>query len=260
MDSGRLRGPTDRDRSALDDATAFPWTIPTSSDIEWRRQTGGMVLIAVHGSASRFLPAERGTVQVQIALEHDDRATVVQQVGALHERFVADAKSFVHAGTATWWGSDQVRARAERRYVKDSEAHHIVQVATAEVTVKFRDFEALAEWFETAGGVTGVTIGGIEWTVTEKRRAQVEREVRIEAVADAVARAEAYASAIGGTGVTLEALWEPGLRPGALGGGGGGFVSRSMLMAGGHAAIELRPDDIEVSAEVTADFVVAGLG
>ena len=31
-------------------------------------------------------------------------------------------------------------------------------------------------------------------------------------------------------------------------------------MAGGHAAIELRPDDIEVSAEVTADFVVEGLG
>ena len=98
-----------------------------------------------------------------------------------------------------------------------------MQVASAEVSVKFRDFEALSEWFETAGGVSGVTIGGIEWTVTEKRRAQVEREVRVQAVADAVARAEAYASAIGGTGVTLEALWEPGLRPSA----GGGRVEAS---------------------------------
>jgi uncharacterized protein YggE len=219
-----------------------------------------MVQIAVHGSASRFLPAERGTLEVAIALEHDDRVIAVQQVAGLHERFVADAKSFVHAGVATWWGSDQVRARSERRYLKDSEAYRTVQVASAEVRVMFRDFQALSDWFEHAGAVPGVTIDGVDWTLTEQRRDQVQRDVRVQAVADAVQRAEAYAGAIGGTGVTLTALWEPGLRPNAGGGDDGAmYLTRSMAVAGGHSTVELRPDDIEISAAVTADFVVNGL-
>ncbi|MCU1473513.1 SIMPL domain-containing protein [Amnibacterium sp.] len=218
-----------------------------------------MVQISVHGSASRFLPAERGTIEVAIALEHEDRATAMQQVAGLHERFVADAKSFVHAGAATWWGSDQVRARAERRYVKDSDAHRTVQVASAEVRVKFRDFPALSEWFEHAGAVPGVAIGGIEWTLTEEHRSQEERDVRVQAVADAVQRAEAYAEAIGGTGVTLQQLWEPGLRPHSGGAVEGAYVT-AMAVAGSRSSIELRPDDIEISAAVTADFLVTGLG
>lgn len=216
-----------------------------------------MVLIAVHGSASRFLPAERGTVRLSIGLEHDDRATVVQQVGLLHERFVADAKSFVHAGAATWWGSDQVRVRPERRYLKDSETHRWVQVASADVRVRFRDFDALSSWVEQAGSAAGASIDGVDWTVTEQHRAHAQREVRVEAVQDAVQRAEAYASAIGGTGVTLQAVWEPGLRPNVSGGfdGGGGGMARAMAMKSG-GGLELRPDDIELAAEVTADFVV----
>ena len=216
-----------------------------------------MVVVAVHGSASRFLPAERGTVRLGIALEHDDRAAVVQQVGALHERFVADAKTFVHRGAATWWGSDQVWVRPERRYVKDSETHRTVQVASVGIRVKFRDFAALSEWVDAAGSVTGTSVNGVEWTVTEQRRVQAEREVRVEAVRDAMQRAEAYASAIGGTGVVLQALYEPGLRPNATGGEGGGYVARALAaVPAGGGSFELRPDDIEISAEVTADFVV----
>lgn len=37
--------------------------------------------------------------------------------------------------------------------------------------------------------------------------------LRVEAVRDAVARAEAHASAIGGSAVTLQAVREAGLRP-----------------------------------------------
>lgn len=220
-----------------------------------------MTLLAVHGSASRFLPAERGTVRLSLGLEHDDRAVALRAVTALHERYVADAKSFVHGGGATWWGSDQVRVRAERRYLKDSQVHRTVQVAAAEVRVKFRDFGALSDWIDRAGSVEGVTIAGIEWTVTERLRTTVEREVRIEAVQDARRRAEAYASAIGGGGVVLQTLWEPGLRPNASGADdGGGFAVRALASSGSFASIELRPDDIEIAAAVTADFVVEPAG
>lgn len=183
----------------------------------------------------------------------------MQQVTALHERFVADAKSFVHAGSATWWGSAQVRVRPERRYHKNSETYSVVQTASAEVRVKFRDFQALADWFERAGSVAGVTVAGIEWTVTEEHRRQVEREVRVQAVQDATRRAEAYAGAIGGDGVALQALFEPGLRPNAGGAAAGGFVSRAVTASAHQSSMELRPDDIEIGAEVTADFLVTGV-
>lgn len=215
-----------------------------------------MVLIAVTGSASRFLPAERGTVSLAIGFEHADRAVAMRQVGLLHERLVAEAESHVHRGAATWWGSDQVRAWPQRRYVKDSSEYSIVQVAAAEVKAEFRDFAALSSWVTEAGSIDGVTLGGIEWTVTEQQRIAVQREVQVAAVQDAVRRAEAYASAIGGAGVTLQQLWEPGLRPNTSGAGGDGPMLRSMVAAGGFADVELRPDDIEIAASLSADFRV----
>lgn len=215
-----------------------------------------MVLIAVHGSASRFLPAERGTVRLALSWEHDDRAAALATVGSLHERYVADAKTFVLGGTATWWGSDQVQVRPERRYLKDSQTYRIVQVAAAEVRVKFVDFAALSTWVEQAGSTAGVTINGIEWTVTEQHRTTVQREVRVQAVRDATQRAEAYASVIGSTGVVLQTLWEPGLRPDSHSSDAGGSITRAMMASGSSAGIELRPNDIEISASVTADFVV----
>ena len=218
-----------------------------------------MVLIAVHGSATRYVPAERGTVHLTVEVEHDDRGVAMAQVGSLHERLRAEAEAFVRDESATWWGSDQVRAWAMRRYLKDSEVHRVVQAASAEVRVKFRDFDALSGWIDRAGSVEGVTIAGTEWTVTDLLRVQVQREVRVEAVADARRRAEAYASAIGGTGVVLQSLWEPGLRPHSGGVDEGGSVTRALMASpDSSASIELRPDDIEIAAEVTADFLVAG--
>lgn len=218
-----------------------------------------MVLIAVHGSAARLLPAERGTVHLSLGWEADDRAVALRTVTDAHARAVRDAKSLVHRGVATWWGSDQVRVRAERRYVKD-EDWRTVQVARAQVKVKFRDFSALSDWVDDIGSVAGTAIDGIDWTITEGHRREVEREVRVRAVQDATARAEAYATAIGGGAVRLERLWEPGLRPSSIGSAEGGVVTRAMMKAAGSGGIELRPDDIEVSAEVTADFEVDPAG
>jgi uncharacterized protein YggE len=219
-----------------------------------------MVLIAVHGSASRLLPAERGTVHLALELEHDDRATALQQVAELHARFRAEAEAFVANGTATWWGSDQVWVRPDVRWEGEHPQRRTVQVATARVHVRFQDFTALSTWILDAGSVLGVTIPGIDWTVTRTHEQEVEREMRVEAVRDAVARAEAYASAIGGSAVELQAVWEAGLRPvPSASPSVGGWRAQSMARKG-EPGIELRPDDIEIRAEVTADFLVGAAG
>lgn len=216
-----------------------------------------MVLIAVHGSASRFVPAERGTVHLALEIVHDDRAAAMEQVAALHERFRDEAEAFVVDGAATWWGSDQVWVRSEVRWEGKDDERRTVQVATARVHVRFLDFTALSTWILEAGSVLGVSVQGIEWTIPHEHESAIEREMRVEAVRDAIARAEAYASAIGGSGVELRAVWEAGLRPAATASEGGWTAQRkTRATSASDAGIELRPTDIEIRAEVTADFDV----
>lgn len=212
-----------------------------------------MVLIAVHGSATRFLPAERGTVHLSLEFEGADRAAAVDRVTTLHERFRGEAQGFVEGGAATRWTSDRVWVRAEDRSEGRDERRTRVHVATAKVQVRFRDFTALSAWLVEAGSVEGVGIERIEWALTRDHEAEAVRALRVEAVQDAIARAEAYASAIGGSGVELRTMWEEGLRP-----AGGTSEGRWTAQAMGRRtpAIELRPDDIELTARVTADFEV----
>ena len=217
-----------------------------------------MVLIAVHGSASRSVPAERGTVHLALEIEHDERAAAMEQVAELHQRFRQEAEAFVADGAATWWGSDQVWVRPEIRFEGRNEERRTVQIATARVHVRFQDFAALSTWILDAGSVTGVSIQGIDWTVTKPHEAEVEREMRVEGVRDAVARAEAYASAIGGTGVQLRAVWEAGLRPASGSSRGSLWQAQAQMM--NEPGVQLRPDDITIHAEVTADFEVSAEG
>ena len=215
-----------------------------------------MVLLAVHGSSSRLLPAERGTVRVAVELDGEDRADVVRRVAELHERLVGEAQALVASGAATAWTSRQVSVRVEHRYEGADAGPRVVQVATAEVGLRFRDLEALATWVLRVGADPGVRVDGVEWAVTEEHRAATERELRVLAVRDAIARAEAYASAIGGTAVALRSLWEDGLRPGAGTGepGWGGRAEARMKAAA--PGLQLRPDDIEIVASVSADFEI----
>lgn len=213
-----------------------------------------MVLIAVHGIASRFLPAERGTVHLSIEFEHEDRATAVQQAAMLHGRFIAEATAWVESGAATWWGSAQVWVRAEHRHEGAAQTLRTLQLASAGVQVRFQDFAALSTWILEAGSVPGVSVDQVVWEVTRAHRAAAERALRVEAVGDAIERAEAYASAIGGGGVALQAVWEEGLRP---------SESQQQPRWGAQRlsnrtddGFDLRPGDIEIGASVTADFAV----
>ncbi|MFD6092399.1 SIMPL domain-containing protein [Oerskovia sp. NPDC060338] len=94
--------------------------------------------------------------------------------------------------------------------------------------------------------------------LTDARRDSLQREVRADAARDSVERARAYAAALGYDDVRLLALFEDGLRPNVSGGvGGAGTSVRGAPPApGGAKAFEMRPDDIVVTAAVTADFEV----
>lgn len=215
-----------------------------------------MIAITVAGAAERFLPAERGTARVRATLEARRSADVLPAVTDLHARLTADAERHVASAAATWWSADQVQVTSVHRYLKDSDVTELFQVASAGVAVKFADFAALSAWVAEVGALDGVVVDGVEWALTDAHRIEVEKEVRVAAVRDAQERAAAYAAALGFDTVTVAALYEPGLRPGSqpdYGGGAARFARVSDQMIDG-AAFSLRPEEIAVTAAVTADF------
>ena len=213
--------------------------------------------ISVHGQASRRVPAERGTVRLRVAVDGDARADVLERARVAHAAVVAQARAHVEAEAATHWTAASVHAWTWTDWPGPHAEQPVVRFrAGADLTVRFRDFEALATWAADVAGVDGVAVDGITWDLTDGTRDEVVGEVRARAARDAVARASDYAAALGLGQVRLAGLYEDGLHPGA---GGSGPSPRAFAMRadGGGSEIELRPEDIDVEAVVTAEFEAA---
>jgi uncharacterized protein len=155
-----------------------------------------------------------------------------------------------------------VRVSPYKEYKKNSDVTVIRYRADASVEVKFRDFAALSAWVTDIGEQDGITIVGITWALTESLRTDLERRARIDAVRDAEKKASDYARAFGAgaptlVAPTLVALWEPGLRPSEESSVGGSPMSARMAAStSGGGTVELKPEDIAVSASITADYTV----
>lgn len=217
------------------------------------RHDGRMVTITVAGTAQHFHPAERGTVRLELRRESRSRTQALSEVTSLHTRVREEARAEQASGAATWWSADQVSVSTVHRYLKDSDVAELLHVAAAAVRVKYQDFAALGRWVGSISELSGVVVSGVDWDVTASRRASIEREVRIAAVRDARERAVAYASALGLSEVRVLTLFEPGLRPHTRIESGSALMSRAAKF-GGQEELALKPEDIEVSAAVSADF------
>ncbi|MBO0982464.1 SIMPL domain-containing protein [Rathayibacter sp. SD072] len=214
-----------------------------------------MVTLTVAGTAQHFHPAERGTVRLEIRRESRSRSAVLAEVVSLHATVRDQARSEQQSGAATWWSADQVSVSTVRRFLKDSDVAEVFHVAAASARVKYRDFDALGRWVSSVSELPGVVISGVEWALTADHRAALEREVRVAAVKDAQERASAYASALGLSEVRVLTLFEPGLRPNTANSGGGhGAMSRMAAFSSQEEPLALKPEDIEVSASISADF------
>ncbi|HCX84805.1 MAG TPA: hypothetical protein DHV14_06665 [Micrococcales bacterium] len=220
-----------------------------------------MVRIAVTGHAERALPAERGTLRVEVSAVGDDRREVLERVTRTHTDLRAEAQAHVDSGAATWWGSHGVSSGQlidwEQRDGQQVKVRRFQ--ARADVRVRFSDFTALAEWSVAVAEREDVEVAGITWDLTDSRRDSVIDDVRVDATRDALAKAFVFARAAGLGSPRLVALYEEGLRP------GGDRppvqpVMRSMAMdSGGRGGgVELRPDDIELTVSVSADFEADG--
>ena len=220
-------------------------------------------IITVQGEYSAWYPAERATVSASVHTEGAKRDTVltraVESSDAL--RNLIESVYDKDAGPVTWWSSDSVRVWSERPWNNEGKQLAPVFHAAVDFTAKFKEFEALARWVESAAGIPAVTVGSITWALTDATRTSATVEVRSRAVKDAVAKASVYAQSIGLGTVTAIALADPGMLGDPSGGGSGSpqpvFARAAMKSQfdGGGAQLALKPEEIAVASVVDARFV-----
>lgn len=217
--------------------------------------------ITVRGSFAAFHPPERGTVHASIGYEGPEMQPVYDQVARDLEAVknsVVRLKDGPHAAV-TWWSAEQLRTWSKRPWNSDGEQLPLVHHANVGIAVKFRDFSALSRWVgEHIEGTEGFSTSHVKWALTSKRRDGLFRQVRTDAVRDAVTRAQQYADALGLGKVDPIAIADAGMLGASLqpeGAHEAAYLRGGVGGASGGPDIELVPEDIEVSATVEARFV-----
>jgi uncharacterized protein YggE len=224
-------------------------------------------IVTVRGEHSAWFPAERATVRATVHAFGAKREAVFARALAAADTLRGEIEPMVDkdAGPVTWWSSDRVSVWSERPWNNEGKQLPLVYHASLDVTAKFKDFDALSRWVESAAVVEDVTIAYVTWDLTEATKTSANTEVRSRAVKDAVAKASVFAQAVGLAKVTAIAIADPGM----LGdqSSGGGYAPPQLMkasMRGGafdaqSAApqLQLKPEEIEISSVVDARFSAA---
>jgi len=215
------------------------------------------VEITVCGSHTVSVPPQQATVYANLGAEGSAPQPVFDAVATAMADVTHSLESRRHAANppVLKFAVDQVRRGSHRPFSRDGEQLPLVHTAAVSITATFTDFEDLAGWVGWTAGVPGLAIGYIDWALTDANRLHVERTTRQEAVRDARRRAQDYADALDLGTVTVRTISDPGL---------GGPPQRKVMMAsavsdptGGRPEISLRPEEVEINAQVEATFVVA---
>jgi uncharacterized protein len=205
---------------------------------------------------------ERAKASVAVAVSGEQRADVLAEAQRVHAHVVAQAKAQVTAGAARDWTAPDVQAWEYQDWIPLAGAPGQQQQvrrfrAGGDIVVDFTDFDALGRWLAAVAELPGVEVRGVQWGLSDATQAATSREVRTEAMADAVTRAAEYAAALGLSGPIIHSIYEPGLYHHES---GGGAMPRAAMMMAGDAmggGFEMKPAVANVAAEVVAVFKTA---
>jgi uncharacterized protein YggE len=212
--------------------------------------------ITVRGSYAAFQQPERGTAHVSISYEGEEMASVYDWVATDLEAVKASVLALLDGerGPITWWSAEQLRTWSAHPWNADGEQLPLVHHASVGVQVTFLDFQALSRWVgQHVADTAGFRLSNIAWALTVKRRDELAKEVRTQAVQDAVNRAQQYADALGLGNVVPVAIADVGMLK-----ANGPFIDAqpvAMSAARGAPDVDLVPRDIEISAAVDARFL-----
>lgn len=216
--------------------------------------------ITVAGVGHASIPPELATLLLTLGFEGDDKAGVLASTTELVHR-MSEEIARLREGTSppvTWVAVLPIATRSWRPWSESGEVLPMRFAAQARVRLTFRDVTVLAAFADTWGGRSGVTLGHVEWTLTEELREDTEAAVLRRAVEQARARAQVLAEAAGAGAVRCVRLADPGL----LGDGPEPLPERVAAMAlraagdgPGGEGIDIVPEDVVIEARIHAHFV-----
>lgn len=212
-------------------------------------------IIAVTGHAEERIAPELAAVTLSVGGSGETRDDVVARTSAAHERLLTAVRELEASGALETWSASQLRVWSHRPWNAEGRQLPLVHEASAEVEVVFRDLDRLSGWLGMAAGSDDLTIGGIDWRLTDASRRRSQEAAQRGAVADAVAKAGVYASALGLGTPSVAELSDHGLladRPSPM---PGVMMMRAAAdVGGGGSATEFVPQVLVIEASVDARF------
>jgi len=133
--------------------------------------------ILVEGCAERQVRPELGELRLGLGHEGDDREFVVDLTSDLARRF-SEAVAPLHPQAVVSWGLEPVRVCTWRSQRRGALRYR----ASAEATVVFRDFQALADFAVGWGAAPGVEVRHTSWKLAPETEQKLEDELLTEAV------------------------------------------------------------------------------
>lgn len=215
------------------------------------------ITITVSGEAELRRAAERATIKLSVGFEGPERADVLRQSSALYSELSTELGDMhsPESGPVLEWVGEQLRVWGQRPWSQNGEQLPVVFHSAASVTATFDDFAALSHWVGEIALLDGVTVNGVDWSLSETTRLELDSRAQRDAVAAAVLKAEIYAASLGFTGVIPEAISDPGLLGDDVGPIPGPLLRASMAAADtGGDVTTLKPEEIRVRAAVHARF------
>lgn len=209
------------------------------------------VTITVRGDHEERIAAEIGIVRATVRAEGRERAAVVEQLAGISHPIRTDLDARRDAGALQRWTSSRANVWTERPWAPDGARLAPVHHATVELTATFTDPAALSAWVDEVAVREGTQVDSVTWELSDETASAARDRVAAAAVRDAVDRAAAYASALGLDTVTPTAIADTGLLTNESAG-----ASPKMMraMAADATGVDLRPEDVVVSASVDARF------
>jgi uncharacterized protein len=204
-------------------------------------QFGSLPTVAVHGVAERSVAPDSYNLVARVAVEAEQTQAAAE---ALTERFAALEATIAQLG--------HLNLEVERTGVSMYEdgkplgSRGNTWHASRAMTLTGHDTSQVAEVAGALGRLPDVAIEGPQWQVEPDN--PVHAEIQADAVREALARAQRYAAALGGTLGRLVELSDTGM--------GGGramrFAASAMDMGGrpGLESMDFTPQPVEISAAV----------
>lgn len=211
------------------------------------------IVITVRGEHEVRVPAELGIARVSVRIDGPDRAALVARAEEAAARLRQELRAHESAGAVARWTSDSTAVWSDRPWSQDGTVLPLVHHAVVETRSEFSDPTTLAAWIAEVSEREGVAVDGVEWELTRETTRATEATVAEEAVRVAVARARAYASALGASDVTPLEIADVGLLGGPAGHAEAKLMSARLADSGGSAP-GFQPRAITVSAAVDARF------